>query len=461
MERLIAYHKRDISKIPLGKWGKKVMNFKWLLSLGFLMLFLSPQVHAQMQVLSGSYTGNGIDNTAITGLGFQPDVVIIKGDINRDAYCRTSTMAGDSTKTLGSALALQANLIQSLNIDGFTIGNHTGVGSSTVDYHWVAFKAAAGEMALGSYTGNGTTQDIAVGFQPDYIIVMAETAQLAVHRSSALPGTINGGNLTTNRSYVFSGHFSFTGGITAILSTGFRVGSSGRVNSASNKYHYIAWKEIPGTMDVGAYAGDGNDNRNITGVGFEPEWVIVKSNYSSGGGNTEPNSNNAGTHHSQSLGAATDKSLVFTGFASFTNGIQALLPDGFQVGNHERVNKSEIERWYFYAAFGASGGSTAISLLSFNAEIKGFQDEVVLSWETATEVDNAGFNIYRSRLLDGVYKKVNDVLISAKGDATTGASYEYIDRPGRGTFYYKLEDVDYHGVSTMHGSEQVRVRARK
>ena len=30
---------------------------------------------------------------------------------------------------------------------------------------------------------------------------------------------------------------------------------------------------------------------------------------------------------------------------------------------------------------------------------------------------------------------------------------------GKGTFYYKLEDVDTYGVSAMHGPVKVRVRS--
>lgn len=101
--------------------------------------------------------------------------------------------------------------------------------------------------------------------------------------------------------------------------------------------------------------------------------------------------------------------------------------------------------------------ATAVTLLSFTA--KAGDDGVTLIWETASETNNAGFNIYRSRLRDGEYKKINDTLIPAKGDATAGASYRHEDMPpARGTYYYKLEDVDTNGVSTMHGPEKVRVK---
>ncbi len=101
----------------------------------------------------------------------------------------------------------------------------------------------------------------------------------------------------------------------------------------------------------------------------------------------------------------------------------------------------------------------AISLVSFTAEA-GDDSNVTLRWETATEVDNAGFNLYRAETKDGAYKKINDILIPAQGNATSGAGYSFVDTPpAKGTYYYKLEDVDYKGVSAMHGPEKVRVRS--
>ena len=101
---------------------------------------------------------------------------------------------------------------------------------------------------------------------------------------------------------------------------------------------------------------------------------------------------------------------------------------------------------------------TAVSLVSFKAKVNG-DGSVTLAWETASEVDNAGFNIYRSKRSDGTYKKVNGKLIPAEGNGAVGASYSFEDTPGRGTFYYMLEDVDENGVSAMHGPVKLRVRS--
>jgi hypothetical protein len=49
--------------------------------------------------------------------------------------------------------------------------------------------------------------------------------------------------------------------------------------------------------------------------------------------------------------------------------------------------------------------------------------------------------------------KINASLIPAEGSATQGASYQFIDKnvKNRTTYYYKLEDIDLNGTSTMHG----------
>jgi hypothetical protein len=68
---------------------------------------------------------------------------------------------------------------------------------------------------------------------------------------------------------------------------------------------------------------------------------------------------------------------------------------------------------------------------------------VRVEWETATELDTAGFFLYRSLAADGEFEQVNQALINSEGNALTGAAYSYVDRqvePGI-TYYYLLEEV--------------------
>ena len=95
--------------------------------------------------------------------------------------------------------------------------------------------------------------------------------------------------------------------------------------------------------------------------------------------------------------------------------------------------------------------STVITLASFTG-IPGNR-EVMLVWVTESEIENAGFNIYRAETEDGTYIRLSASLIPAQGTATSGATYTYADRDvvNRRTYFYKLEDIDINGVATSHG----------
>jgi hypothetical protein len=105
---------------------------------------------------------------------------------------------------------------------------------------------------------------------------------------------------------------------------------------------------------------------------------------------------------------------------------------------------------------------TAIELASFSAEAQG--GDVLLTWETATELDNLGFNLYRADSLYGERSQINGRLIPSEmsGNAM-GATYTYLDEtaaPGQ-TSYYWLEDVDVHGLAGEHGPAEATTAAQK
>jgi hypothetical protein len=89
--------------------------------------------------------------------------------------------------------------------------------------------------------------------------------------------------------------------------------------------------------------------------------------------------------------------------------------------------------------------STAIELASFSAVRQG--STVSLQWETAAEIDNAGFNLYRAAGPNAPLVKINQQLIAATG---SGSSYSYHDEAGVGDFTYVLEDIDTSGAATRH-----------
>lgn len=103
-------------------------------------------------------------------------------------------------------------------------------------------------------------------------------------------------------------------------------------------------------------------------------------------------------------------------------------------------------------------GPTLIELALFEAIPE--NRRVVLVWITASEIDNLGFNLYRSETEKGNYVQINPSLILAEGNETQGATYEYVDYDvkNRKTYYYILEDIDIFGVSTFHGPISVTPR---
>jgi len=101
--------------------------------------------------------------------------------------------------------------------------------------------------------------------------------------------------------------------------------------------------------------------------------------------------------------------------------------------------------------FWVVGVYAAVTLLSF-VSIPG-DGYVILLWETGTELDNAGFNVYRSNDKNGSYTKINLNLIPSRGDGVTGDTYEFRDDDvvNGNDYWYKLESIDYSQLSQFSG----------
>jgi len=293
----------------------------------------------KLRFASGSYAGNGADNRAITGVGFQPDAVIVKGNTFQTAVIRTSTMSGDASKPLSGTTALSANRIQSLDASGFTLGTDPSVNSSGVSYYWMAFKSASAELKLGSYTGNGSGQSITgLGFSPEYVATLSAGAQNAIQRFQGM-----------GRSFRFDADTGTTTGITSLDGNGFSVGSDAQANGTGTTYHYLAFNEVAGRIDAGSYTGDGADNRDIAGVGFQPEYVLLRGEDTVTG--------RRGVHRPAALSG--DSTLRFDPMFNASNQIQALQAGGFQIGASSDVNSSGVA--YHHLALKDGGGSGSCS----------------------------------------------------------------------------------------------------
>ncbi len=105
----------------------------------------------------------------------------------------------------------------------------------------------------------------------------------------------------------------------------------------------------------------------------------------------------------------------------------------------------------------ATAGPLAVMLAGFTAEAQAGQ--VLVAWETVSEINNAGFNLYRNTNPDVVGDLLANVPSQAPG-STQGAAYSYVDAAvevGQ-TYWYWLEDIDLNGVTTLHGPVSATVQ---
>ena len=95
--------------------------------------------------------------------------------------------------------------------------------------------------------------------------------------------------------------------------------------------------------------------------------------------------------------------------------------------------------------------TTAVELTSFTAT--GLDREVLLNWETGSEIKNLGFHLYRSTSEEGPYGRITASVIPGLGSSPEGAKYAHRDSGlvNGVTYYYKLEDIETTGATELHG----------
>ena len=125
--------------------------------------------------------------------------------------------------------------------------------------------------------------------------------------------------------------------ITSFGATSFVVGNDTLVNGNGKTYYWTAMKAGV-DVAVGSYAGNGVDNRNITGVAFQPSWVMTM-----GDGEED---------YFRPALLSGDASYRMAGTNPATNRIQAILSNGFQVGSDQNVNQTGIT--YYWIAFAST-----------------------------------------------------------------------------------------------------------
>lgn len=111
-----------------------------------------------------------------------------------------------------------------------------------------------------------------------------------------------------------------------------------------------------------------------------------------------------------------------------------------------------------FGTFSVTDGTiTPVEMQLFS--VTGEISKITVEWTTATETNNAGFNIYRALSENGEKQLVNDKIISGSINSQSENKYRYEDTEFEVdvTYYYWLADISLDGVTKFHGPREVMV----
>jgi len=254
------------------------------------------------------YTGNATDDTAITGVGFQPDWLWGKNRTDSTNHYFIDAVRG-VTKEINSnntdVEGTDATLIKSFDSDGFTLGNGSlnqsskdfvawnwkanGQGSSNTDGSinttYTSANTTSG-FSISTYTGTGSAGTIGhgLGVAPAMIIVKRLTG-------SAEAWTVYHQSLDASAPQDKYLHLNSTDAVmdsagmwndTAPTTSVFSVGSTGVTNGSGGTFVAYCFAEKQGFSKFGSYTGNGNADGSFIYTGFSPAFVIVKQTNASG-----------------------------------------------------------------------------------------------------------------------------------------------------------------------------------
>ena len=253
------------------------------------------------------YTADDSSDHDITGVGFQPDFVFIKGrestadgrfyDVVRGAN-KTLTTTGNFAEFDENT----ASALTSFDADGFNLGSNNGSwNSGTRGYVAWNWKAGAGNTAFSesgnnpagthranvdagfsivSYVGTGAAGTVAHGLSaaPEWIIIKNRdvTDDWAVYYGDNTDYLVLSSSAASADNATYFNDTSPTASV-------FTVNTAHSVNADAENYIAYCFHSVPGYSKVGSYRGNSSANGAFVHTGFRPAFVIIKNfTYASG-----------------------------------------------------------------------------------------------------------------------------------------------------------------------------------
>ena len=257
--------------------------------------------HPAKQFNTVLYTGNAGTN-AITGVGFQPDMVWIKKRNASTNGTIVDSVRGTNKLLFSSvtdAEVTSANLT-AFGSDGFTVddtsGNLANFNTNThtyVAWCWKAGGSASsnsegsttanvsantkGGFSIISYTGTGNAATLGHGLEAAPEFVMVKRRSGAAQRWVVYHKSIGAGNYLTLQGNdalaASSGMFNDTDPTSTVIS----IGNESNVSTNTLTYVAYAWCNVTGQQRFGSYEGNADVNGPFVYLGFRPRMVCIKA----------------------------------------------------------------------------------------------------------------------------------------------------------------------------------------
>lgn len=239
------------------------------------------------------YVGDRPTNAPKTGMGFRPDLVVIKDRDAADFWSVLDTTRGanmiswDSTNTSSSFTFTFDN-------DGFTVGSSgqaNSNGNNYVAYGWGCNGGVTSSNTNGSitstvqanttsgfsivrWTGNQGNSTIGHGLSsaPELIIAKSETVaqNWAVYHKDA--GNQYWLQLNTSVAKIDEAIWQDTTPTNSV----FSVNGNVVINKSGSTNIAYCFHSVPGFSDIGSYVGNGSTSGPTITTGFQPDWLLVK-----------------------------------------------------------------------------------------------------------------------------------------------------------------------------------------
>lgn len=373
---------------------------------GTVLLGANQVLSNNLTITSGEFDVNASNySLSLTGNFSNSDVFTSRNG--------TVTFNGSSAQTIsGTADAAFYNLTINNSSTGVSLGVNTSI-TNTLDFTDGILSAQGYDLTIGTNSSNGS---ITNANSSNYIV--------AFDNSGTIGEVIR--NVNANGSYVFPiGDNSNYTPITVTLNS----------NSALSNANISMYTKADVIDEM---------SPSVTTY-LQRQWQTSQS------GITDPNYDVSYTYVAADVnGTESDiLPLNYNGVSSWQKPTGSLFTTGTEVGTGSINTGTRTLAWSGVSALRKLGGAgnasvpLPITLIHFSTKNAGSKN--VISWSTASEVNNDFFTIERS--VDGFnFKDLN--VVKSKSLGNNVCNYEFFDEniQENNSFYYRLKQTDYDGT---------------